>query len=162
MTEISCSGLRFEYPGGVRALDGVDLVIRAGERVAIVGQNGSGKTTLVRHFNGLLRPMEGRILVGKLDTLTTRIARLARLVGLAFQDPDSQIFSGSVDAEVAFGARNVGLRGAELEASVGAALEICRLGRRAQHEPVRPRLFAPQVADYRVCPGDANADRDTR
>ena len=46
----------YVYPGGVRALDGVDLTIEPGERVAIVGQNGSGKSTLVRHFNGLLRP----------------------------------------------------------------------------------------------------------
>lgn len=122
MTDISCSGVRYDYAGGVRALDGVDLEIAAGSRVAIVGQNGSGKTTLVRHFNGLLRATEGRVLVGNLDTSTTRIARLAALVGLAFQDPDRQIFSGSAEAEVAFGARNVGLRGAELEASVSEAL----------------------------------------
>ncbi len=122
MTEISCSALRYEYAGGIRALDGVDLVISAGARVAIVGQNGSGKTTLVRHFNGLLKPAEGSVLVGDLDTQATRIARLAALVGLAFQDPDRQIFSGSAEAEVAFGARNVGLRGADLEASVSDAL----------------------------------------
>lgn len=122
MTDISCSALRYAYAGGVRALDGVDLVIPSGARVAIVGQNGSGKTTLVRHFNGLLRPTQGRVLIGDLDTQTTRIARLAALVGLAFQDPDRQIFSGSAEAEVAFGARNVGLRGGELEASVTEAL----------------------------------------
>ncbi len=122
MTDLSCTGLRYVYPGGVRALDRVDLLIAAGEGVAVVGQNGSGKTTLVRHFNGLLRPTEGRVLVGDLDTQTVRTARLAALVGLAFQDPDRQIFSGSVEAEVAFGARNVGLRGADLDASVKEAL----------------------------------------
>jgi len=135
MTEISCSDVSYEYPDGVRALNGVDLVIRAGERVAIVGQNGSGKTTLVRHFNGLLRPTEGRVLVGEMDTRTSRIARLASLVGLAFQDPDRQIFSGSVEAEVAFGARNVGLRAADLEASVSGALESVGLGDERKTNP---------------------------
>ena len=135
MIDISCVGLHFEYPGGVRALDGVNLTVPAGARVAIVGQNGSGKTTLVRHFNGLLRPMQGRILVGEFDTRTTRIARLASLVGLSFQDPDRQIFSGSVEAEVAFGARNVGLRGADLEASVSGALESVGLGSERKTNP---------------------------
>lgn len=135
MKDLSCSGLRHEYPGGVRALEGVDLVISAGERVALVGQNGSGKTTLVRHFNGLLRPTEGRVLVGDLDTQTTRIAKLAAVVGLAFQDPDRQIFSASVEAEVAFGARNVGLRGAELETSVRVALGSVGLDRERKTNP---------------------------
>ncbi len=81
MTRIVCSGLVFDYPGGVRALDGVDLTINAGERVAIVGQNGSGKTTLVRHLNGLLRPTSGTVTVGDLDTATSRIAQLASHVG---------------------------------------------------------------------------------
>ena len=123
MTEIRCEGLGYTYPGGVRALDGVDLRIAPGERVAIVGQNGSGKSTLVRHFNGLLRPTDGRVTVGGSNTSTTRIARLARHVGLAFQDPDRQIFSGSVESEVAFGARNMGLAGRELEAAVESALD---------------------------------------
>ena len=123
MTEIRCEAVGYTYPGGVRALDGVDLRIAPGERVAIVGQNGSGKSTLVRHFNGLLRPTDGRVTVGGYDTSTTRIARLASDVGLAFQDPDRQIFSGSVESEVAFGARNLGLAGTELDAAVESALE---------------------------------------
>src|SRR5712691_10057628 len=103
------------YPGGTRALDGVDLAIRRGERVAIIGQNGSGKTTLVRHFNGLLRPTEGRVLVDGADAAGRRVAALSRSVGLAFQDPDRQIFAGKVRAEVAFGPRNLGKSGIELE-----------------------------------------------
>jgi energy-coupling factor transport system ATP-binding protein len=122
MNEIICSGLRYDYPGGVRALDGVDLGIWPGERVAIVGQNGSGKTTLIRHFNGLLRPTEGTVTVDGWDTRYKPVAALAALVGLAFQDPDKQIFAGSVEAEVSFGPRNLGRRGPELEASVAAAL----------------------------------------
>ncbi|HET9456163.1 MAG TPA: ABC transporter ATP-binding protein [Candidatus Limnocylindrales bacterium] len=123
------------YPGGTRALDGVSLRIAAGERVAIVGQNGSGKSTLVRHFNGLLRPTEGRVLVDGRDAAGRRVAGLAATVGLAFQDPDRQIFAGKVRDEVAFGPRNLGRRGAELEAAVDAALAATGLDGEAATNP---------------------------
>ena len=104
MSEIRVEGLVHVYPdGGVRALDGVDLRIGAGERVALVGQNGSGKTTLARHLNGLLRPTEGSVSVEGVDAATLTVAQLASRVGLVFQDPDRQIFAGSVRAEVEFG-----------------------------------------------------------
>jgi energy-coupling factor transport system ATP-binding protein len=110
------------YEGGTRAVDGIDLQIGAGEQVAIIGQNGSGKSTLVRHFNGLLRPTEGRVLVNGADTSAQRVAALSAIVGLAFQDPDRQIFAGRVRAEVEFGPRNLGKRGSELEREVDQAL----------------------------------------
>jgi energy-coupling factor transport system ATP-binding protein len=119
---VRCEALGFVYPDGTRALTGVDLAIPRGQRVAIVGQNGSGKSTLVRQFNGLLRPTEGRILVEGVPVGTRHVAELARTVGLAFQDPDRQIFAGRCRAEVAFGARNVGLRGPALDAAVEDAL----------------------------------------
>jgi energy-coupling factor transport system ATP-binding protein len=123
------------YPGGTRAVDGVDLVIRRGERVAIVGQNGSGKTTLVRHFNGLLRPTEGRVLVDGADAAGRRVAALAASVGLAFQDPDRQIFAARVRSEVAFGPRNLGRSGAELERAIDAALVATGLDGEAGTNP---------------------------
>jgi energy-coupling factor transport system ATP-binding protein len=123
------------YPGETRALDGVDLVIRRGERVAIVGQNGSGKTTLVRHFNGLLRPTEGRVLVDGADAAGRRVAALARSVGLAFQDPDRQIFAAKVHAEVAFGPRNLGRSGAELDRAIDDALIATGLDGEAATNP---------------------------
>lgn len=123
MTELVAEDLVHVYAeGGVRALDGVSLHIGAGERVALIGQNGSGKTTLVRHLNGLLRPTAGRVLVDGTDAATLTVARLARTVGLVFQDPDRQIFSPSVRAEVEFGARNIGLGGGELRTAVDEAL----------------------------------------
>jgi energy-coupling factor transport system ATP-binding protein len=125
--EIECRGLGFEYPGGVVALDGVDLHVAAGETVAVVGQNGSGKTTLARHLNGLLRPSRGQVTVGGHDTRTTPIATLAGIVGLTFQDPDRQIFAGSVRAEVEFGPRNLGLRGDELRQAATTALAMVGL-----------------------------------
>ena len=132
---IRTEGLVHVYAGETRALDGVDLQIRRGERVAIVGQNGSGKSTLVRHFNGLLRPTEGRVLVDGVDALGRRVAHLAATVGLAFQDPDRQIFAGKVRGEVAFGPRNLGRSGAELEAAIDAALVATGLDKDAQTNP---------------------------
>jgi len=128
MPELRTEGLVHVYArGGVRALDGVDLRIAPGERIAIVGQNGSGKSTLVRHLNGLLRPTAGRVLVDGSDARRMRVAQLARLVGVVFQDPGRQIFAGSVIDEVRFGPRNLGRSGAELRDAVEEALELTGL-----------------------------------
>jgi energy-coupling factor transport system ATP-binding protein len=128
MTELRTEALVHVYAeGGVRALDGVDLHIRPGERVALIGQNGSGKTTLVRHLNGLLRPTEGRVFVDGVDAAGFTVAELARRVGLVFQDPDRQIFAGSVRAEVEFGPRNLGRSGADLATAVAEALDATGL-----------------------------------
>lgn len=119
---LATEGLGFTYPDGTRALEGVDLRIAAGEQVALIGQNGSGKSTLVRHFDGLLRATSGRVLVGGEPVGTRHVADLARLVGIVFQNPDRQIFAGTVRAEVAFGPRNLGVSGAELDGRVAAVL----------------------------------------
>ena len=119
---VQLDGVTFEYPRGPRALDGIDLEIATGERVAIVGQNGSGKSTLVRHLNGLLRPVSGSVTINGQPVGRRHFAELAREVGLAFQNPDRQIFAGTVRGEVAFGPRNLGRRGADLDAVVERAL----------------------------------------
>jgi energy-coupling factor transport system ATP-binding protein len=121
--------------GGVRALDGIDLRIGPGERVALIGQNGSGKSTLVRHLNGLLRPTAGRVWVDGADAAGFTVAQLARRVGLVFQDPDRQIFAGSVRAEVEFGPRNLGMDRAEREAAVEQALAAVGLQAEAHTNP---------------------------
>jgi energy-coupling factor transport system ATP-binding protein len=126
--ELSLQDLVHVYAqGGVRALDGVDLRIGPGEKVALIGQNGSGKSTLVRHLNGLLRPTSGRVLVGEHDAAARTVAELARQVGLVFQDPDRQVFAGSVRAEVEFGPRNLGLRGTEMRRATDDALAVAGL-----------------------------------
>jgi len=132
---IRLEDVRFTYPGGVLALDGVTLDVGPGEAVAIVGQNGSGKSTLVRHLNGLLRPSSGRVLLDGTDIAARHVAALARTVGLAFQDPDRQIFAGRVRAEVAFGPRNLGVRGAALDGAVADALAAVGLGEAADANP---------------------------
>ena len=105
---INVTDLTFTYPSGVQALQGVTLTIQAGEAVAIVGENGAGKTTLVKHFNGLLRPDGGRVVVGEWDTRQYSVAKLASRVGYVFQNPDDQLFERSVIKEVSFGPRNLG------------------------------------------------------
>jgi energy-coupling factor transport system ATP-binding protein len=132
---LALEGVSFAYPDGTRALEAIDLWIEPGERVALVGQNGSGKSTLVRQLNGLLRPTMGRVLVDGLDASGRHVADLARSVGLVFQNPDRQIFAASVRREVAFGPRNLGLRGRELDARVGRALEAVGLTGEAGTNP---------------------------
>ena len=124
---IACTGVGFVYPDGTRALESIDLAIASGQRVAIVGQNGSGKSTLVRQLNGLLRPTEGTVTILGEPVGQRHVAELARQVGLAFQNPDRQIFAGRTRDEVAFGARNVGRSGAALDAAVAEALEAVGL-----------------------------------
>ena len=106
--KIDINDLHFTYPTGVDALQGITLTIDSGEQVAIVGQNGAGKTTLVKHFNGLLQPTRGQVLVGDWNTREHSVAKLARRVGYVFQNPDEQFFSRNVGTEVAFGPRNLG------------------------------------------------------
>jgi energy-coupling factor transport system ATP-binding protein len=132
---VELDGLVHVYPDGTRALDGVDLVVPSGQRLAIVGQNGSGKSTLVRHLDGLLRPTEGRVLVDGRDAAELKVAELAARVGLVFQDPDKQIFAGTVRAEVAFGPRNLGRHGTELDAAVSAAIGAVGLADQAATNP---------------------------
>lgn len=132
---LATEALGFVYPDGTRALRDVSLEIPAGSRVAIIGQNGSGKSTLVRHFNGLLRATEGRVLVAAQPVGRTHVADLARRVGISFQNPDRQIFSANARAEVGFGPKNIGLRGRELEVRVSHALDQVGLAELADANP---------------------------
>ena len=114
----------FAYPDGHQALFGVDLHVHRGERVAVLGPNGAGKTTLVLHLNGILLPGRGSVTISELPVVKDNLAEIRRRVGIVFQDPDDQLFMGSVRDDVAFGPRNLGIRGAELDRRVMSALEM--------------------------------------
>ena len=103
-TVIELENVSHRYPEGTLALDGVSLTIGTGEAVGVMGPTGSGKSTMIRHLNGLLRPTAGRVLLDGEDVRRLRVAQLARRVGIAFQEPDRQLFCRSVAAEVGFGA----------------------------------------------------------
>lgn len=113
-TAVDIAGLRFTYDAGLptarTALDGVNLTIRRGEAVALVGPSGSGKSTLVLHLNGLLVPQSGTVVVAGHDTADRKAHdALRRRVGLVFQSPESQLFAETVAEDVSFGPRNHGL-----------------------------------------------------
>ncbi len=116
-------GLAYAYPDGHQALFGVDLHVHPGERVALLGPNGAGKTTLVLHLNGILTAGAGSVSVNGLPVAKEHLQEIRRRVGVVFQDPDDQLFLGTVRQDVAFGPANLGLRGEALERRVMAALD---------------------------------------
>ncbi|HEU4785225.1 MAG TPA: energy-coupling factor transporter ATPase [Ktedonobacterales bacterium] len=124
------------HPGTPRAriaLRDVSLTIEDGVCAAIIGVTGSGKSTLVQHFNGLLRPTSGRVVVDGLDvgaraTRGTDLQALRQRVGLLFQFPEAQLFAATVYDDVAFGPRQLGLSPSAVRARVAWALEAVALG----------------------------------
>ena len=129
-TLITVSDLVLEYPDGTRALDGVNLQVRENEFIALIGQNGSGKTTLSKCLNGILKPTQGSVRIGDLDTRergTTR--KIVTKVGYVFQNPDHQLFNNTVHKEIAYGPRNIGLSAEEVEARVLEAAQVCGVKR---------------------------------
>jgi cobalt/nickel transport system ATP-binding protein len=120
---VSVQGLQFAYPDGRVALAGVDLSVARGERVAILGPNGAGKSTLVLHLNGIHRPQQGAVAIGGTAVAPANLPDIRRRVGIVFQDPDDQLFMSTVRDDVAFGPAHAGLKGADLDARVDAALE---------------------------------------
>ena len=127
--------LAFAYPDGRQVLFGVNLTVRPGERVAILGPNGAGKTTLVLHLNGTLLAGAGMVRVDGVTAATSSLREIRRRVGVVFQDPDDQLFSPTVRDDVAFGPRNLGYRGPELERKVHDALHATGMAAAAQRAP---------------------------
>lgn len=99
---ITISNLSYCYPDGKKALQNINLQIRKGEKIAIVGANGAGKSTLLLHLNGILIG-EGRVLVNGWEVKKNNLPLIRALVGMVFQNPDDQLFSSSVYDDVAFG-----------------------------------------------------------
>ncbi len=124
---IEIENVSFSYPSGVEALRNVSLTVKDGEFVAIMGQNGAGKTTLVKHFNGLLKPTAGAIRVDGVETTKTSVAAMARKVGFVFQNPDHQLFSETVEEEIAFALKNFGFKEEAIEKRITWALNLLGL-----------------------------------
>ncbi|MGA1865599.1 MAG: energy-coupling factor ABC transporter ATP-binding protein, partial [bacterium] len=124
---IRVEGLEHIYPNGTKALKGLNIEIKEGEFVAVIGQNGSGKTTFAKHLNGLLKPTSGRIIINGKDTKSKSIYELSKDVGFCFQNPDNQIFASSVREEVAFGPQNYQFPSSVMERNVAEALESVNL-----------------------------------
>jgi energy-coupling factor transport system ATP-binding protein len=134
---VAVRDVRFAYPGGVVALDGVSLEIPPGQVAAVAGQNGSGKTTLTKLLNGLLQPTSGSVTVDGVDTTGRRTQELARHVGYVFQNPNHQLFARTVAEELAFGPRNLGVAAGEVDRRVAEVAAMFGLADRLPEHPYR-------------------------
>lgn len=114
--------IHYRYRGGAEALRGIDLRISHGEHVALIGGNGAGKSTLLLLADGLLMPSAGEVIVGGIKVEQSTLHVIRQNVGLVFQDPDNQLFMSTVEEDVAFGPRNMGLGEEEISRRVTEAL----------------------------------------
>ena len=136
---ITVDDIHYVYPNQVKALKGVSLTINEGEFIAIMGQNGAGKTTLIKHFNGLLKPSQGTVRVNGVETKKTSVAALSRNVGFVFQNPDNQLFSETVEEEIAFALKNFGFEKDIIEKRITWALNLLSL---TQYRKTSPFLLS--------------------
>ncbi len=126
LTHVYSKGTPFEKV----AIDHIDLAVERGETIGLIGHTGSGKSTLIQHFNALLKPSEGSVLLDGQDIFASKTAMrdARRRVGLVFQYPEHQLFEETVWADIAFGPKNQKLSGAELDARVREAAAFVGIG----------------------------------
>ncbi|EHQ89335.1 ABC transporter ATP-binding protein [Desulfosporosinus youngiae] len=129
VSSVKVNDLIYHYNSGQPALRGINLTIEPGEFVALIGQNGAGKTTLAKHFNGLLKPTQGEVIVEGMNTLQYDTSDLSKTIGFVFQNPDHQIFSATVEKELEFGLKNAGFKGQEIKERVDQVLRYTGLER---------------------------------
>jgi energy-coupling factor transport system ATP-binding protein len=132
---IEVENVSFTYPSGVEALREISITIEDGEFVAIMGENGAGKTTLIKQLNGILKPEKGNVYIDGVNTKEASVAELSRNVGLVFQNPDHQLFSETVEEEIAFGLRNFGFPEEEISKQVDWALNLLDIARYKKSSP---------------------------
>ncbi len=142
---IRAEQVRFQYKkrdvdGNVIAteeiLKGVDITIKKGEFIALLGRNGSGKTTFSKQLNAILRPSEGTVTVDEMGTRDAdKLYEIRQRVGMVFQNPDNQMVAANVEEEVAFGPENLGMESDTIVARVKQALEQVRMWKRRKTAP---------------------------
>ena len=144
MNAIDIQNISFSYPNGFNALRNINLSIKKGEFVGIIGQNGAGKSTLLKNLTGLLKPTQGKILIAGTDTREISVGRLATKIGFVLQNPDRQLFADTVEEEIAFGPQNLGLSEEEVQNRVEMALEKAGITKYRKSYP--PSLAAGERA----------------
>lgn len=122
---IKIENASYRYPNGQLAVENINLTVRAGENIAIIGQNGAGKTTTVKLLNGLLKPTSGRVLIKNMDTRDKTTAEIAQIVGYVFQNPDDQLFNPSVYQELAYSLKKQQLPPETIKEKVHAWASLC-------------------------------------
>ena len=136
---IQAKDVYFRYEGEEDippVLNGTTLDIEEGSFIVILGHNGSGKSTLAKHFNGILIPDEGHVIVDGMDTTDThKLLDIRRTVGMVFQNPDNQMVASVVEDDVAFAPENLGLPPDEIRVRVDEALKLVDMYEYRQHSP---------------------------
>jgi cobalt/nickel transport system ATP-binding protein len=132
---IETRDLTYIYPRSVTGLDRVNFIAPRNSRIAVIGANGAGKSTLFRHFNGILRPTSGSVLVRGEPITKENIREVRKFVGVVFQNADDQIFSPTVEQDVAFGPTNIGLDEETIQHRVQEALRMVGMEDRAGRVP---------------------------
>ena len=133
---IRLENVTFEYNsmvegGQLKAVEGIDLSVKKGEYLVVLGHNGSGKSTLAKLMNGLLLPTEGDVYVKDMNTKDEdKIWEIRQTAGMVFQNPDNQIVATIVEEDVAFGPENQGIPPEEIRKRVDEALEIVEMTER--------------------------------
>ncbi|OGO40228.1 MAG: hypothetical protein A2Z03_02380 [Chloroflexi bacterium RBG_16_56_8] len=126
----------FGYEAGAEVLHGINLEIKRGDVIAVLGANGAGKTTFVKHAIGLLKPKAGRVLVNGRDTKEASVAQIAGTLGYVFQSPSHMLFAPTVREELAFGPSNMKHPKDQIEQEVKEALRIVNLSDKEQDPPL--------------------------
>ena len=132
---IETRDLCYVYPNKVTALDRINFIAPRNARIAVIGSNGAGKSTLFKHFNGIFRPTSGSILVRGEPITKQNIKEIRKFIGIVFQNPDDQIFSPTVEQDVAFGPTNLGLDEDTIHHRVHESLRILGIGQLAERVP---------------------------
>ena len=133
---VKFENVSFGYEAGSPILHDINLEIKRGDVIAVLGANGAGKTTFVKHAIGLLKPKSGRVLVNGKDTREASVAEIAGMLGYVFQSPSHMLFESSVSRELAFGPKNLGHTQEEIERQVKEALRIVNLVEREDDPPL--------------------------
>ncbi|PKG32170.1 ATP-binding cassette domain-containing protein [Methanoregula sp.] len=132
---IETRDLCYTYPGKVTALNNITFIAPRNSRIAVIGSNGAGKSTLFKHFNGIFKATSGSVLIRGEPITKQNIKEIRKFIGIVFQNPDDQIFSPTVEQDIAFGPTNLGLDGETIHHRVHEALRVVGIEHLAHRVP---------------------------
>ena len=136
-TILEAKDLRYNYPDGTEAIRGINFKVEEGQMISILGPNGAGKSTFFLHFNGIIEPTSGEIIIDgkKLEYDKKSLLEARTKVGIVFQNPDDQLFAPTVFEDVAFGPMNMGLPEDEVKSRVEESLKVVGMAGYSQKAP---------------------------
>lgn len=127
MEVVGTKNIYFKYPDGFEAIKGVNISLKKGEFIGLLGGNGCGKTTLFQTLNGLMKPSNGEIFIKGENIKSFGENELYRIIGLVFQNPDDQLFAPTVFEDVSYGVTNMGLKSDEINSRVEKVLKLLKI-----------------------------------